>query len=37
MILKPREENILQADCYADADFADLWKSEDNKDPHCVK
>ena len=27
----------LQLDCYVDADFAGLWKYEDDQDPACVK
>jgi hypothetical protein len=27
----------LHIDCYPDADFAGLWKYEDNQDPHCVQ
>ncbi len=26
-----------QLDCYADADFADLWGQEETQDPVCVK
>ena len=29
--------NELVVDCYVDADFAGLWKSEDDQDPVCVK
>ena len=29
--------HMLKIDCYVDADFAELWNSEDKQDPHCVK
>ena len=35
MYLEPTGE--LNVDCYVDADFAGLWKSEDSQDPLCVK
>ena len=37
LILRPREDNIFQVDCYVDADFAGMWNSEEDQDPHCVK
>jgi hypothetical protein len=37
LILNPNKNDILKIDCYADADFAGLWNSEDEQDPHCVK
>ena len=35
MYLEPSP--LLTVDCYVDADFAGLWKSEDSQDPICVK
>jgi hypothetical protein len=35
MILKPTTD--LSLDCYVDADFAGLWKHEDDQDPICVR
>ena len=35
MIFRPSKN--LRVDCYADADFAGLWGSEDPQDPVCVK
>ena len=35
MSLRPTGD--LQVDCYVDADFAGLWKVEDDQDPLCVK
>ena len=35
MFMEPN--NDLAVDCYVDADFAGLWKSEDSQDPLCVK
>ena len=35
MILSP--SSTLNVDCYVDADFAGLWKSEDPHDPISVK
>lgn len=35
LILNPSQE--LAVDCYADADFAGLWGSENAQDPTCVK
>ena len=35
MYLKPTKD--LNINCYVDADFAGLWKSEDDQDPLCVK
>jgi hypothetical protein len=35
LILNPSQE--LAVDCYADADFAGLWGSENVQDPTCVK
>lgn len=35
MIIRPRSNKKLN--CYADADFAGLWKSEDPMDPACAK
>ena len=35
MYLKPNGQ--LQVDCYVDADFAGLWKVEDDQDPISVK
>jgi hypothetical protein len=35
LILKPTGDIAL--DCYVDADFAGLWKQEDDQDPICVK
>jgi Reverse transcriptase (RNA-dependent DNA polymerase) len=35
LILKPTGD--LAVDCYVDADFAGLWKREDDQDPVCVK
>ena len=29
--------DTFQLDCYADADFAGLWRHEDEQDPVCVK
>ena len=38
LIIKPNEDrNILDVDCYVDADFAGLFSHEDKTDPHCVK
>jgi hypothetical protein len=37
LILKPMESGPISVDCYVDADFAGLWNSEDNQDPHCVR
>jgi hypothetical protein len=37
LILNPNKDDILKIECYADADFAGLWNSEDEQDPHCVK
>lgn len=35
MTLKPTAS--LTIDCFVDADFAGLWKAEDDQDPLCVK
>ena len=35
LIFTPTEDLVV--DCYVDADFAGLWKSEDDQDPVCVK
>ena len=35
LIFCPTDELVV--DCYVDADFAGLWKSEDDQDPVCVK
>lgn len=35
LILKPTGD--LAIDCYVDADFAGLWKREDDQNPLCVK
>ena len=35
MYIKPNKS--LTIDCHVDADFAGLWKSEDDQDPLCVK
>jgi len=35
LVFKPSAE--LALDCYVDADFASLWKVEDDQDPVCVK
>ena len=35
LIFTPTDELVV--DCYVDADFAGLWKSEDDQDPVCVK
>ena len=35
LILSPSED--LYLDCYPDADFAGLWKTENPDDPHCVR
>ena len=35
LILSPSDE--LHLDCYPDADFAGLWKTENADDPHCVR
>jgi len=37
LILKPTNLQSLHIDCYADADFAGLFKSENPVDPHSVK
>jgi Reverse transcriptase (RNA-dependent DNA polymerase)./Integrase core domain. len=37
LILKPMPSGDIKIDCYVDADFAGLWNSEDNQDPHCVR
>lgn len=37
LILKPMPSGNIKIDCYVDADFAGLWNSEDNQDPHCVR
>lgn len=29
--------DVLNMDCYVDADFAGLWNAEDPNDPNCVK
>jgi histone deacetylase 1/2 len=36
LVLRPTP-NLLQVDCYVDADFAGLWPYEDKQDPSCVK
>ena len=35
MTFKPDKE--MRLDCYVDADFAGLWRHEDDQDPVCVK
>ena len=35
MYIKPNKSLVI--DCYVDADFAGLWKSEDDQSPLCVK
>jgi hypothetical protein len=35
--LKSMVSRPISVDCYIDADFAGLWDSEDNHDPHCVR
>ncbi len=35
MTLQPTKNPVI--DCYVDADFAGLWKAEDDQDPLCVK
>jgi len=35
--MRPDVDHMLKIDCYVDADFAGLWNSEDEQDPHCVK
>ena len=35
MNLQPTKNLVIN--CYVDADFAGLWKAEDNQDPLCVK
>ncbi|MGH3053371.1 MAG: Ty1/Copia family ribonuclease HI, partial [Gaiellaceae bacterium] len=35
LILEP--SGTLSVDCHVDADFAGLWKREDDQDPLCVK
>ena len=35
ILFKPNSE--LRLDCYVDADFAGLWKYEDEQDPVCVR
>ena len=35
MCIRPNSK--LKLDCFADADFAGLWNSEDSLDPTCVK
>jgi hypothetical protein len=37
LILNPKKDEPLKIDCYVDADFAGLWSSEEEQDPHCVK
>jgi len=37
LILKPMASGPISIDCYVEADFAGLWNSEDNQDPHCVR
>jgi hypothetical protein len=37
LILNPRKDDPLKIECYADADFAGLWNSEQEQDPHCVR
>jgi hypothetical protein len=37
LILNPTTINEIQIDCYVDADFAGLWKQQDEADPHCVR
>ena len=37
LIMRPDVDHMLKVDCYVDADFAGLWNSEDDQDPHCVK
>ena len=32
-----RRDPIFRLECYGDADFAGLWKQEDDQDPVCVK
>jgi len=32
-----RRDTELKLECYTDADYAGLWKKEDNQDPVCVK
>jgi hypothetical protein len=27
----------IKIDCHVDADYAGLWNSEDDQDPHCVR
>jgi hypothetical protein len=35
LVISPDKD--LKLDCYVDADFAGLWKHEDDQDPVCVK
>jgi hypothetical protein len=35
LIMKPSP--TFNLDCYPDADFAGMWKTEDSCDPHCVR
>ena len=37
LILNPTKTNKLDVQCYVDADFAGLWNSEDEQDPHCLR
>jgi hypothetical protein len=32
-----RPDNSMKVDCYVDADFAGIWKAENNQDPICAK
>ena len=37
LIIRPcKDQNILDIECFVDADFAGLFNHEDSKDPHCV-
>lgn len=36
LILNPKSSK-LDIECYVDADFAGLWNSDDEQDPHCVR
>ena len=38
LIIKPnKNQNILDIECFVDADFAGLFNHEDSADPHCVR
>jgi hypothetical protein len=37
LILNPKRNDPLKIDCYADANYAGLWNSEEEQDPHCVR